>query len=494
MSIVVPVDVPPAFSEDDPTRTYSFKNVKGCSGKYFKEISIAYNAEWAAYWTEDHRVCPPAPPPTLLAKIKRLFRLPNAIMEQIAGCIVVYLPMIIFKLIALLCMPITASITACLFDRSEPVVTLSEFYYWLKRNGFTSDEMKQVKVATKGMTMHAIAHKLTEIRAVEVFFKLQSIEKQKLVIVVLQQSMEAIAKEHEKKFEIFRIIYTAAIFSWGAQDAHRLGDVIAKNGRMCSRGEDARKKADWEQRVASKVNLRVNAVLRCINTIASEGRYSKDDAKMTDLVRTVNRTDSPVDWNEFVAQNRNHENRLLAEIHTAATYVKQFMVYAVVTESYSSRLKRAFWKWLIVLLLVATKLVKVILSFEIDQIADVIDLIADSVTKLAEAPEGLMDMLENGLPVGGGVGDDEDSGFGSLQTNENDVTGAMEANGNDMTEITETNENDVTDAMKGTKLDRDTRLKNKEAQFKEATKYEKVTELVEKQGPAIKTLRNVTRQ
>ncbi|KAG7393694.1 hypothetical protein PHYPSEUDO_004457 [Phytophthora pseudosyringae] len=448
MSIVTAVDV--ALNIDP--KTYTFRCVKGCNGKFVKELTVDLKTEWASYWTEDHRVCPPPLPPTLFATIKRYISLPLTLV----GYIITGLFTTIFKIFSWFRMAVTTFIASCRYKRSAPVVTRAQFYNWLKRNGFTSDEMKQVKEATKDVKMYAIAHKLTDVRAVEGFLKLQSIEKQKLVIVVLQQSTQAIDTKHQKQFEKLRNLYTGALFSWGAQDAYRLGDVIAKNGRMCGRGEGTRKKADWEQRVASKVNLRVNAVLRCINTIASEGRYSKDDAKMTDLVRTVNRTDSPVDWNEFVAQNRNHENRLLAEIHTAATYVKQYTTHAIVTESYSKRVARICWAWTLLLTMVAIKLAKVVLRFEIDEIGDVIDLIVGAITDLAESPSDLLDILESGPPTGSGV----------PGTNENDMTGTVINTLND-------------------KFGSDARLDNKEAQLKASMKVEKVVELDQEQNPAV---------
>ncbi|KAE9277149.1 hypothetical protein PF008_g28921 [Phytophthora fragariae] len=288
------------------------------------------------------------------------------------------------------------------------------------------------------MKMHAIVHKLTDVRAVEEFFKLQSIEKQKLVIVVLQQSKEAIDQKHQKQFEKLRTVYTGAIFSWGARDAYRLGYMIAKNGRMCSRGEGDRKKADWEKRVASKVNLRINAVLRCINTIASEGRYAKHDARMKDLVRTVNRSNTSVDWGDFADKNKRHDNRLLGEIHTAATFVKQFVTQAIVTES-------------------SLKLAKLIVHLDIDSASDIVDLIVGSITKIAEAPEDLLGILENGgMPTGsGGPG-----------TNADDSTGSMLNTLND-------------------KFGRQARLDNKAAQLKESMKVEEVTELAEDQNPTV---------
>ncbi|KAE9045958.1 hypothetical protein PR001_g4752 [Phytophthora rubi] len=370
-----------------------------------------------------------------------------------------YIVMGLFAIVAyIIYAPISAAVTFCRYNRAAPVVTRAKFYYWLHRNGFTSEELNKVKDATKNMKMHAIVHKLTDVRAVEEFFKLQSIEKQKLVIVVLQQSKEAIDQKHQKQFEKLRTVYTGAIFSWGARDAYRLGDMIAKNGRMCSRGEGDRKKADWEKRVASKVNLRINAVLRCINTIASEGRYAKHDARMKDLVRTVNRSNTSVDWEDFADKNKRHDNRLLGEIHTAATFVKQFVTQAIVTESYSSRVARICWSWTLLLMLISLKLAKLIVHLDIDSASDIVDLIVGSITKIAEAPEDLLGMLENGgMPTGGS---------GGPGTNADDSTGSMLNTLND-------------------KFGRQARLDNKAAQLKESMKVEEVTELAEDQNPTV---------
>ncbi|KAL4162430.1 hypothetical protein PRNP1_003043 [Phytophthora ramorum] len=453
MSIVTPVDVAVAVGENDPgspLKTYTFYNVKGRDGKLATEISVTFNNDWAPYWTDDRRVCPPPPDPTLFTTIMGIICLPIALVLRLAKYIAMGIFAIVVGILSVLWMPVTAAKNAWRYGKAPPVLTLDEFHYWLGRKGFTNEEMKKVKEATNGMTMHTLASTLTDVRDVEKLFKLQSIEKQKLVVGILQQSKEAIDKAHESKFQELRKRYTGAIFSWGTEDAYRLGDAIAKNGRMCSRGEDARKKADWQQRVASKVNLRVNAVLRCINTIANEGRFSSNDAKMSDLERTVNRSDNPPDWNEFVVDNKKHDNKLFDEIHTAAPYIKQYIAQAIVTESYARRVARICWSWTVLLVLVAFRLAKVVLRFEFDEIGDVIDLIVGTVTELAESPMDALDILENGLPTGsGGTG-----------TNGNGLGGSIM---------------NVVDDRFG----RDARLENKEAQMKASMKCEKVTELVE---------------
>ncbi|ETL36977.1 hypothetical protein L916_11147, partial [Phytophthora nicotianae] len=180
--------------------------------------------------------------------------------------------------------------------------------------------------------MYVLAHKLTDVRDTEEMIKLQSIEKQKLVVAVLQQSTAAIIAAHEAEFLVLRVMCARLLFNWGAQDVYKLGDVIAKNGRLCTRGEDARKKKpDWEQRVASRSNLRINAVLRCVNTVVKEGRIPRD------LERTLDKTEAPMDWGDFAIHNRNHDNKLLAEFHTAGPYLKQYMTLAILSGSYWSR-------------------------------------------------------------------------------------------------------------------------------------------------------------
>ncbi|EEY66212.1 uncharacterized protein PITG_03765 [Phytophthora infestans T30-4] len=59
MSIVTPGDVAIAVGKSTPSTTYSFINVKGCNGEPIAEVPVTFKAEWAAYWTEDHRVCCP---------------------------------------------------------------------------------------------------------------------------------------------------------------------------------------------------------------------------------------------------------------------------------------------------------------------------------------------------------------------------------------------------------------------------------------------------
>ncbi|KAL3666559.1 hypothetical protein V7S43_008188 [Phytophthora oleae] len=206
-----------------------------------------------------------------------------------------------FKFIAYCISCIKALVVSCKLDKEDPVVTRSQFYCWMKRKGFTSEGIKKAKKAIEEMQiqMHGLAHKLTDVRAVEEVLRLQCIEKQKKVVGVLQRSMKAIDERHAKQFERLQDKYIGAIFCWGAQDAYKLGDVIAKNGRWFSRGEGDRKKADWEQKVAAKVNLRVNAIVRCINTVVNDGFYHFTDSRTNDMERTVNKTrrGQQANWN-----------------------------------------------------------------------------------------------------------------------------------------------------------------------------------------------------
>ncbi|KAG3121558.1 hypothetical protein PI124_g263 [Phytophthora idaei] len=422
MSIVTPVDVAVAVGESDPASpTYSFTGVKNCKGTIVAEVPVTFKTEWAAYWTEDHRVCPPEPPKSFCVKFMSCLLFPSVLM----GYIIDGLAWVIYVIIYLPFMVFGAAMTSCRFKRAAPVVTHESFYYWLKRNGFTSKELKKVKEATKGMTMYVLAHKLTDVRDVEELIKLQSIEKQKL----------------------------------GAQDVYKLGDAIAKNGRLCTRGEGARKKADWEQRVASRVNLRVNAVLRCINTVVKEGRIPAD------LARTLDRADAPMNWANFVIYNKNHDNKLLVEFHTAAPCLKQYMTNAILTESYCSRVSRVCWAWMVLLALVTLKLAKVvigILQLDFDEIGNLVDLFVGAVTDLAESPGDLLAVLESGnLPSGGfsGTSHDDGSVFNMLKDKS-----------------------------------RDARLENREAQLQEFTttsmKLEKLTELAEPVNPVVPSLKS----
>ncbi|KAF1777175.1 hypothetical protein GQ600_27693 [Phytophthora cactorum] len=320
--------------------------------------------------------------------------------------------------------------TSCRFKRAAPVVTHESFYYWLKRNGFTSKELKKVKEATKGMT---IRH--------------------------TQQSTAAINAAHAAEYQVLKVMCARLLFNWGAQDVYKLGDAIAKNGRLCTRGEGARKKADWEQRVASRVNLRVNAVLRCINTVVKEGRIPAD------LARTLDRADAPMNWANFVIYNKNHDNKLLVEFHTAAPYLKQYMTNAILTESYCSRVSRVCWAWMVLLALVTLKLAKVvigILQLDFDEIGNLVDLFVGAVTDLAESPGDLLAVLESGnLPSGGfsGTSHDDGSVFNMLKDKS-----------------------------------RDARLENREAQLQEFTatsmKLEKLTELAEPVNPVVPPLKS----
>ncbi|KAG2848952.1 hypothetical protein PC129_g81 [Phytophthora cactorum] len=435
MSIVTPVDVAVAVGESDPASpTYSFTGVKNCKGTIVADVPVTFKAEWAAYWTEDHRVCSPEPPKSFCVKCMSCLRFPSVLM----GYIIDGLAWVIYMIIYLPFMVLGAAMTSCRFKRAAPVVTHESFYYWLKRNGFTSKELKKVKEATKGMTIYVLAHKLTDVRDVEELIKLQSIEKQKLVVVILQQSTAAIDAAHAAEYQVLKVMCARLLFNWGAQDVYKLGDAIAKNGRLCTRGEGARKKADWEQCVASRVNLRVNAVLRCINTVVKEGRIPAD------LARTLDRADAPMNWANFVIYNKNHD-KLLVEFHTAAPYLKQYMTNAILTESYCSRLSRVYWAWMVLLALVTLKLAKVVI-----------------VTDLAESPGDLLAVLESGnLPSGGfsGTSHDDGSVFNMLKDKS-----------------------------------RDARLENREAQLQEFTttsmKLEKLTELAEPVNPVVPPLKS----
>ncbi|POM80868.1 Histidine kinase [Phytophthora palmivora] len=207
MTIATPAEVAISIDENDPkptTETYTFKGVVDCNKKVVAELPLTLNTAWSSYWTEDYRVYPPAPPPTLCAKMKYYISLPvTAIIylichvREIAWTIVFCIPYVLF-------MPIMAAVKSCRFNRAAPVVTRDDFYYWLKRNGFSKDEMKKVKEAASTITMYKLAQKVTDVRAVEEIFKLQSIEKQKLVMVVIQQSREAIINANQLLFEIYR--------------------------------------------------------------------------------------------------------------------------------------------------------------------------------------------------------------------------------------------------------------------------------------------------
>ncbi|ETK83564.1 hypothetical protein L915_11248 [Phytophthora nicotianae] len=122
--------------------------------------------------------------------------------------------------------------TSWRFQKQASVVIHESFYYWLKRNGFTNEELKQVKEATQKTTMYVLAHKLTDVHDAEEMIKLQSIEKQKLVVAVLQQSTAAIIAAHEAEFLVLRVMCARLLFNWGAQDVYKLGNVIGKNGRL----------------------------------------------------------------------------------------------------------------------------------------------------------------------------------------------------------------------------------------------------------------------
>ncbi|KAG1700299.1 hypothetical protein DVH05_012101 [Phytophthora capsici] len=405
--IVTPVDVAVAVKEDTPS-SYTFKHVQTCRGRFKKELPVTLKPEWTSYWTDDRRVYPrpPAEEPSSVGNIC----LPITLLFQLIAWIIVA-P---FMLIAYIASGIKTFVVSCKLDKEDPVVTRSQFYCWMKRNGFTKEEIKKAKKAIVEMQiqMHGIAHKLTDVRAVEETLKLQSIEKQKKVVGMLQRSMAAIDKRHAKQFERLRDRYIGAIFCWGSQGAYKLGDVVAKNGRWFGRGEGDRKKADWEQKVATKVDLRANAIVRCINTMVNDDFYDCTGSRMSDLERTINKTKrgQQLIWHDFVRRNKLHHNNLLEEIHTAAPFIKQYITHAIVTESYCQRITRLFWAWFLLLLVVAFKLAKLIVKHDISDVADILDLIVGSITSVVEAPAALVDMLENGLPTD--IGSIE-SGLGS---------------------------------------------------------------------------------
>ncbi|KAK1947910.1 hypothetical protein P3T76_000200 [Phytophthora citrophthora] len=419
MSIATPVDVTIKVKENTP-RTFTFRKVRTSRGSFAKQLPVTFKPEWASYWTEDRRVYPRPPPgegTECPSCVNTLF-LPITLLFKLIGYIIIS-PFLIINYIVNW---IKSLVRSCRLGKSDPVVTRSQFYCWMGRNGFTNAEIKTAKqeIAKMQIQMYGIAHKLTDVRAVEEALKLQSIEKQKKVIGILQRSISAIDKRHDKQFERLRDKFIGGIFSWGAREAYKLGDVIAKNGRWFTRGEGDRKKADWEQKVAARVNLRVNAIVRCVNTLVNDGYFLHYDSRMNDIERTVNKNKgdrAPLHWNEFVTRNKLHHNRLLEEVHTAAPFIKQYITHAIVTESYCARIMRIMWAWSLLLIVVGIKLAKVILKLDISGFADVIAVIVGSVTDVIEAPAALLGMLESGLPTDtGGVGSDTGTGFsGSLE-------------------------------------------------------------------------------